>query len=218
MTTAPTLPHRSFTTWSSLIISLVATLGGCQDPSRPVGPRFAICGGPNCGSDQGQLVVDATADPLTVGGSSQQILGQVVTADSTGQVVEIRMPVSCSGTALRLDIRNVNPDGTPTTPSTAPTFTRLIPNSQVNAPLDGTLHALSIGGGFRVVAGNRFAIVLSVVDTTGSCGVQQGPVGDPYAFGDGWFIALPNPLDVWAPISIATGRFDLPFETFVRVR
>ena len=50
------------------------------------------------------------------------------------------------------------------------------------------------------------------------CSLEQGPVGDPYAFGDGWFIALPNPVDVWLPISLGSGRFDLPFETFVRLR
>lgn len=200
-----------------LTCALAVSIVGCSDhSSSPMAPRFAVCAA-HCGSDQGQLVVDPTAATLAIGGASQQILAQVVTPDTTGQVVDLRMPVSCDATGLRIDVRNVNPDGTPTLPPTAPIFSRVIPNSQVSDPLDGTLHPLNIGRGFAVTAGTPIAIVLSAARPAGSCGIQQGSVGDSYAFGDGWFIAQPNPPDVWVALSASTGRNDLPFETFVRL-
>jgi hypothetical protein len=206
---------RSFTN-QVIISSLAVSLASCGDrASSPEAPRFAVCAA-RCGSDQGQLVVDPAANTLIIGGASQQILAQVITPDTTGHVVDLRMPVSCDATGLRIDVRNVNPDGTPTLPPIAPTFSRVIPNSLLSDPLDGTLHPLNIGRGFGVTAGTPIAIVLSASDPAGSCGIQQGPVGDSYAFGDAWFIAQPNPPDVWVALSSSSGRSDLPFETFVR--
>lgn len=198
-------------------ILLLFALAACrEDAARMLAPRFALCGGPRCGSDQGQLLVDTTIGPLAVGGTSQQILAQVVTPDSTGQVVQLNLPVGCDNTALRIEIHDVDPSGAPATPPAAASFTRLIPAAAVAG--SPAWRALNLGRGFPVVAGTAFAFELSVVDTTRSCGVLQGPVGDPYPFGDGWFIALPNPPNVWEPLSLGTGRNDLPFETFVRLR
>jgi hypothetical protein len=212
---ASSLPHHRFVQRPPVAILLVVALAACSD-TTPVGaPRFAICAGPHCGSDQGQLVIDNAANTIAIGGADSQKVAQVVTPDSTGQVVEIKMPVGCDGTDLRVEIESVDAVGKPTPPVR---LAQRTPNSQVPSPLDGTFRDLNLGGGFSVTAGTRFAIVLSVVDPAKSCGVQQGPVGDLYAYGDGWFAALPNPLDVWEPISLGTDRFDLPFETFVRLR
>ena len=201
---------------TSILFAIV--LAACSERAAVLAPRFAFCSPANCGSDQGQLVVDIAANPLALGGASEQILAQVVTADTSGRVVQVALPVACEGTDLLISVRDVNPDGSPTAPSVAPTFSRRIPNALVRAPLDGTLHVVDLGRGFNVTMGQQFAIVLAVADSTGSCGVQQGPLGDSYAFGDGWFIALPNPTDVWVSLSTSAGRNDLPFETFVRLR
>lgn len=60
--------------------------------------------------------------------------------------------------------------------------------------------------------GEQFAVVLS---SPGTCQFSVGPVGDPYPGGDGWFITLPNPLDVWVDLGIGHGRQDLPFQTLM---
>jgi hypothetical protein len=215
MSDPSSLSHVWFLQRSLNPLLVVIAIAACSDTARVVAPRFAICAGPRCGSDQGQLVIDNAANTLAIGGADSQKVAQVVTPDSTGQVVEIKMPVGCDGTDLRVEIESVDAVGKPTPPVR---LAQRTPNSQVPSPPDGTFRDLNLGGGFSVTAGTRFAIVLSVVDPAKSCGVQQGPVGDLYGYGDGWFAALPNPLDVWEPISLGTDRFDLPFETFVRLR
>jgi hypothetical protein len=152
--------------------------------------------------------VDGPAGNLAVGGAYYQTLAQVVTRDSTGQVVQISLPIGCDSSWLRIDILNVNPDGTPVPPSAGARFTRRVPAAAVNGPREW--RTLNLGPGFAVTAGSRFAFQVSAVETRRLCSLDQGPVGDPYAFGDGWFIALPNPVDVWLPISVGSGRFDLP--------
>jgi len=62
--------------------------------------------------------------------------------------------------------------------------------------------------------GDQFSIVLECEGSPGSCqgAYVQGPVGDPYPGGNGWFDSRPNQVGVWVPIG---SRADLPFQTFV---
>jgi hypothetical protein len=79
--------------------------------------------------------------------------------------------------------------------------------------VDGSLVTLAITPPLGMRPGTQYAFVLQ---SSGSCGLMPGPVGDPYAGGDAYFDAAPNPPG-WYSISIGTDRFDLGFQT-VRIR
>jgi hypothetical protein len=64
----------------------------------------------------------------------------------------------------------------------------------------------------RVREGERFSIVLR---SDGQYVSANGPVGNPYFGGIGFFDSRPNPPGVWAPLAVGTERHDLPFQTFV---
>jgi len=64
-----------------------------------------------------------------------------------------------------------------------------------------------------VAPGDVYTLVLR--NTGGSCGLLRGPEGDPYAGGEGFFAARPNPPG-WIPFSATETRLDLPFLVVVR--
>ena len=146
---------------------------------------------------------------LAIGGGSGQILFQVVTAGIDGRLFEVRVPLACDAGALRLEIRDVDAVGMPgPTVVSAQTFdARRFPG-----PVTDEYRALAVRPPLALRAGDRFTIALS--NAAGSCGVWQGPTGDPYAGGNGWFFAAPN--TTIAPLGLGTGREDLPFETVMR--
>lgn len=163
--------------------------------------------------DQQQSVIDTSAGGLAIGGSSAQRLSQVVTAAVSGDLAEIRIPIACSSGNLIVEIQGVTgaapdivPDGVVVTSATVPWD---------SLPGFPTLDAnrITLDPPVAQSAGQRYAIVLK---STGACGLLQGPVGNAYAGGNAYFIALPNPPDSWVTISIGTGRFDLPFQTLVK--
>lgn len=158
--------------------------------------------------DQQQPIVDVAIGGLAVGGSSDQVLAQTVTAAVSGKLAEVQLPVSCDqGSDLVVQVESVV-GGIPS---------GIVLSSQV---VVGS--SLSGGGGFNHIdfsspapmsAGTQFTIVLS---SSGSCGIFQGPPGDSYSGGNLFFIALPNPLGVWVcNCDFAGASFDLPFKTLV---
>lgn len=163
--------------------------------------------------DQQQPVTDITAGNLAIGGQSSQILAQVVTAGVTGKLIEVRFPVSCAGAnSLTIEVQQVangKPNGVVLTShsfdgatlpvdASSPYFKRFVFKKHV-----------------KVTAGAQFAIVLRP-DSSGLCSVKQGPAGNPYPGGDGYYDARPNQAGVWVSISNGTGRYDLPFQTVVQ--
>jgi len=157
--------------------------------------------------DQRQPDIDASVGGLSVGGGSEQVLAQVVTAGLAGRLTGIAVPVACStGSNLILEIQGVvggQPDGVVATSVTIggtslPTF----------YPASPGFRPLVLGTPVPVVPGQEFAVVLR---SSGQCAVFQGPPGDTYLGGDGYFDARPNPPG-WVAL---TGRNDLPFETYV---
>lgn len=183
------------------VLALSSCESGDVGPVAPT-PQFSHAAGGVL--DQQQLVVDVTR-VLAVGGNSEQILAQVVTAGQTGRLRELHLPISCSPTSdLVVEIRSVDATGQPTaTVLDSRTFSGVSNDLRPPAP---TFGSLDMGGRVMLTTGSQFAFLLR---TAGSCGIVPG-IGDDYPGGDGFFDARPNP-----PGLIPIGA-DLAFETFVR--
>lgn len=158
--------------------------------------------------DQEQVNVD-TGITMALGGSDEQKLAQVFTANATGSLTHVTVPIMCEPSAvLRVGIETVRSGS---------------PNGNVLAQevLSGALFpsiVASPGVGFRIVqfpnpayvsAGGRYAIVLEAFKST--CAVYRGPIGDTYLGGVAYFDARPNNPG-WIPMLPAA---DLAFQTFV---
>lgn len=161
--------------------------------------------------DQEQPIIDASVGGLAIGGTSDQILAQTVTAGIAGDITEVRFPVACASGALVVEIQGVTATGQPDGVVRASTS---IAAASLPAffPAPPEFRGLSFSSPASIGVGDRFAIVLD--NPTGECGVFQGPVGDPYAGGSGFFDARPNPVGVWEPL--LGSRDDLAFQTVVR--
>jgi hypothetical protein len=161
--------------------------------------------------DQQQTAFDLTQFLSMEGGGSEQILAQVVTADLDGLLTEVRFDLREGSGDLIVEIQGVTsggkPDGSVLTSETMPFGT--LPSVLPNAPPFDAHIVFSTPVCFS--AGERFAVVLK---STGYHTLLAGPTGNPYAGGDAFFDARPNPPDVWVPLS--NGR-DLAFQTFVEV-
>jgi hypothetical protein len=165
------------------------------------------------------LVVDQSAPaappPIVgtwaVGGPSEQVLSQTVTAGVDGRLREVRIPIGCGSGEVLLEVRNVNPAGQPggtvlySRTYRLALFETIVSDAFTSLPLHGPP--------LRFSAGDTFAISLS--NPTGSCGVWPGPIGNPYAGGTGW--ADPNDGSI-VPLSLGTGQDDLPFVTIMQTR
>lgn len=162
----------------------------------------------NAGVDQQQLSMDATGPTLAIGSDSEQILTQVVTAGISGTLSEVRFPVSCATGALVVEIQGVTsgePNGVVQASQTIPAA------SLPTFAADPTgFRKIVFSAPASVTTGNKFAIVLK--NLTGSCGLLQGPVGDSYLGGEGFFDSRPNQAGVWVLLG---QRHDLPFQTVV---
>jgi len=155
--------------------------------------------------DQQQVVVDLSVGGLAIGGNSQQMLAQVVTTGLSGVLKEVRIPVVGNFGNLVVEIQGVTsgaPNGMVLTSQSFPAAT-LPP---ITLP---TFNSLPFDSPVPLAAGAVFALVLR---STGSFGLFQGPLGNPYPGGDAYFDARPNPPG-WIPIG--QPRFDIPFQTLV---
>lgn len=163
--------------------------------------------------DQQQPFMDLSVGGLAIGGGSEQILAQVVTPGVSGSLVAVSFPVACDNGVLQVEIQSVTngqPNGTVLGGSQL--GANVLPSFAPNPP---TFRDIPFAFPVGIVAGTPFAIVLK--NPTGSCGVFQGPGGDNYPGGDGWFDARPNAVGVWEPLGPPLGtRQDLPFKTVVK--
>lgn len=153
--------------------------------------------------DQEQPLIDST-----VGGAiqSDQDLAQIVTAGITGALTEVRFPVFCyTGDDLIVEIQGVAGGA----PNDVVLTSQTIPGTSLPTGSVG-FSSLALSAPVFFSAGSSFAIVLR---STGSCAVFQGPIGDPYPGGDGWFRSASN-SNKWVPLGNFGGS-DLPFQTFV---
>jgi len=159
--------------------------------------------------DQIQPDVDTTVGGVGIGGASAQQLAQTVTVGRDGKLVGIFLPIGCDSGRLVIEILNVEGDG----PGNTLLYRRRIDAPQL-APIGPVSRLFRIDPGLPLAAGDRLAVILR--NPTGSCGLFQGPVGDAYAGGEGFFQALPNPPG-WVPFSETESHLDLPFMTLIRL-
>ncbi len=160
--------------------------------------------------DQEQPIIDgASPTVFAIGGSSEQKLAQSFTVGATGLLTEVRFPVACSPTAeLSVQLQGVSagqPDGvalaTQTVAGTA------LPGFGSEPP---TFRAIVFDEPAQVSAGSQYFVVLDATNDT--CALVPGPVGDPYAGGNGYFASPPN---VGWVCGCEFSRFDYPFQVLV---
>jgi hypothetical protein len=157
--------------------------------------------------DQEQPLIDGSVGGLAIGGASAQKLAQVVTAGMSGDLTEVRFPLSCDSGDLIVEIQGTTagkPNGVVLTSETIPAS---------SLPFIGIVfRSLVFSTPVSFSQGDVFAIVLR---STGACGIFRGPVGDSYLLGNAFFDALPNPPGWVCICDFAGDRFDLPFQTLV---
>jgi hypothetical protein len=158
--------------------------------------------------DQQQPVIDSTVGGLAIGGQSDQILAQVVTSGIPGSLEAVGLPVACSSGSLTVEIQRVTGD----VPDGFVWISEMIPAESLPSfyPAPPSFRNTAFTTPVFFPAGVRFAIVLS---SSGQCGIFQGPPGNPYAGGDGFFDSRPNPHG-WVRLG-EFGQADLPFQTLV---
>lgn len=175
-------------------MSLVSTLTFALSPRRVL--------------DQEQPNADTGIGGLAIGGTSEQMLAQTVTVGRTGALTEVRLPIACSTGSAVVEIQGVDASGKPDGVTLG---ARQVPGSLLPSTFPPAFQTFRFGSRLFFKAGQRFAIVLRVNKLPKSCGVFQGPTGDPYADGELFYDARPNPPG-WLP---AGGGRDLPFETLM---
>ncbi len=162
--------------------------------------------------DQQETQIDLGTGGLNIGGGSQQQLAQVVTAGFTGNLTEIRMPVSCTTNAdLIVTIQGVTggkPNGSVGSTQTYPAATLPIATIPLVA-----FRSLPLSTPVSLSGGEQFAIVLSSTgaSATQNCLISQGPSNPPP------FDAYPGGAAFAMQGSTAWGQLglDLPFQTFM---
>ena len=200
----------------SLLLMLLASTAAAQSPDSPrLGQWYGsqdrnsgLVPDVTLGIDQQQPIIDTNAGfVFAIGGyDSTQKLAQVVTAGLSGFLRTVRLPVSCDGSDLLLQVQRVTagvPNGVVLASQTIPGAT--LPPSELFKDLSFSTPAF-----LRI--GEQFAIVLT---SAGSCGIYPGPVGDSYPSGNLYFDSLPNPPGWVCVCDFPDARFDLPFQTLV---
>ncbi len=161
--------------------------------------------------DQNQPNADTGIGGSAIGAGplSQQKLAQTVTVGRSGVLAEVRLPIACTNGTLIVEIQGVAKDGAPDGVVRARRFisARLLPSTFPPA-----FQSFRFGSRLAYASGDRFAIVLKMKDPDSqTCGVFNGPTGDPYSRGEVFFDARPN-----SPGWIRTfNDRDLPFETLM---
>lgn len=171
-------------------------------------PALAQASSPRRVLDQEQPNADTGIGGLAIGGTSEQMLAQTVTVGRAGALTEVRLPIACSTGSAVVQIQGVDGSGKPNGVTLA---TRQVPGALLPSTFPPAFQTFRFGSKLFFKPGQRFAIVLRVSKLPQSCGVFQGPTGDPYAGGELFYDARPNPPG-WLPAG--SGR-DLPFETLV---
>jgi hypothetical protein len=155
--------------------------------------------------DQEQAETSASGT-LAIGGESQQILGQTLTAGIDGFLSHVELPVACAGGELIVEI--VELEGALPTGRVRGSAVigpgMLPPLTETPFPFVSIALAVPV----RIARGDRFGIVLR--NETGVCGLALPAGGDTYAGGESFFDSRPNPAGVWV-----AGPYDLPFRTVV---
>jgi uncharacterized repeat protein (TIGR01451 family) len=176
--------------------------------------------------DQQQNVVPRLDAGDTIGEADHNVLAQVFTAGVTNQLTDVDLPVIlCSGTAtLTIAIRDTVAFGARFVPGNTVLTSGSFPINALPPEDASHFRTFSFPAPAAISAGTHYAIVVSANTAfPNSCALPEGPVGDSYAGGDGWFIndlqrSSTTPggwlclCDAGSP---STHPFDFPFRTRV---
>ncbi|GEM_PF-1296840 len=163
--------------------------------------------------DQEQPVIDRASGYLGVGGDEEQKLAQTFTVGMTGQLTGLRLPLSgCGRGVLRLTIQEVDERGFP---AGTVLRARSFPADEVGLIGIGEFQDFFFLAPLDVRAGDFLAFTVETVGEGSSCSYAQGPAGDSYARGNGFFDARPNPPGWVSQKEFAPASQDLPFFTLM---
>lgn len=174
-------------------------------------PVVLLAASPSRVLDQNQPNSDTGIGGSAIGGGpgSEQKLAQTVTVGRSGALTEVRLPIACSNGTLFVEIQGVAKDGSPDGVVRA---RRAISAGLLPSTFPPAFQTFRFGSKLRYASGDRFAIVLRMRDPIAhTCGVFNGPTGNPYPGGEVFFDARPNPPG-W--IRTFNDR-DLPFQTLM---
>jgi hypothetical protein len=188
-----------------------------DEPGRAVLNAYALHSAPFVSGpvvDQQQPSIDQAAGGLgifqqpTTGGAGQSLV-QTVTAGITGSLDAVSLPVQCASGDLVVRIQGLNVSGTPNGVVLASQVVNGMsyPQFGANPP---TLRQIAFTSPASFNVGDQFAIV---IESQGSCDMFKGPVGNPYAGGQGYYDS--RPPSALQPLINDGGRDDLPFQTLV---
>ena len=169
-----------------------------------------------CASAEAALVVDQEQSTVladmsvvyAVGGSSNQVLAQTVTAGMTGNLAAIELPIGCQDGTLVIEIVSLSGD----VPGTTVLGSVSVPSAEIP---ESEWRRFELDRPIRMSAGDRFAIVLR--NPTGACGWRRAPEGDLYTGGEGYFFNnTPGTTEPWVLIGFIPGETDdMPFRTLI---
>ena len=158
--------------------------------------------------DQIQPIIDSSAGALFIGGASEQRLMQTLTVGVSGTWTGVYLPIHCPSGKLVIDVHPI------TAGVVGPSIKRKAYRIGSDPDIIGRFRLFSLGTGLTVTVGQEYALVLA--NTSGECSISAGPIGDPYAGGEGYFEALPNPPGFVPFSSFPNARRDLVFQTVIR--
>jgi hypothetical protein len=158
--------------------------------------------------DQIQPIIDSSAGALAIGGTSEQRLMQTLTVGVSGTWTGVYLPITCPSGKVVIDVHPL------TAGVVGPSIKRKAFRTGSDPEIIGRFRLFSLGTGLTVTVGQEYALVLA--NTGGECSISSGPIGNPYAGGEGYFEALPNPPGFVPFSSFPDARRDLPFQTVIR--
>ena len=164
-------------------------------------------------TDQAQPLIDAEAGLIGIGGDDQQKLAQSFTIGVHGEFVGLRLPItSCGNGELKISLLSLR-DGRPD--NMVVVRSRNFTVEEVGFREAGTFQDFLFAGGVTVAAGDKFAFILETVGADSHCSISTGPIGNPYAEGNGFFDNNANPPGWVANKEFPGTAQDLPFYTLM---
>ena len=160
--------------------------------------------------DQQQPVIDLNVGAMAIGDFTHQLVAQTFTAGVTGQLRQVDLPIACDSGQLIVELQGVTASGEPNGQVLSRKVVRATNLPSVNPPV---LRSFVFKNAIHFQAGDRFAVVLE--NKRGSCGIFQGPAGNPYVPGETFFQDDINSFG-WVGSSEFDNR-DVPFQTWMLI-
>ena len=150
-------------------------------------------------------------DTISVGGSPNRVVAQVVTAGVTGDLMRIEVGIGCESGALILEIVNVDGRGLP-----GPAVRSTVTIDAAEIPMPPEPRTFELDRWPSMVSGHEFAIVLR--NNTGTCTALKSNAFDAYPDGHAWFRPEPATMPAgWFQFLDFGKQDDLGFKTIVNV-